>query len=64
MRRATSALESMTGRRLPGGCESCDGYQVLSRCADDLYVLTVHHDSNCPVLTAARPSNGAEHAQT
>ena len=48
--RAQSALAAMTGRRLPGGCDDCDAYQVLSRCADNLYVLAVHHDDTCPHL--------------
>lgn len=45
-----SVLDAMTGRRLPGGCDDCDAYQVMSRCADGLYVLTVHHDETCPYL--------------
>lgn len=51
--RTASALEPMVGRRLPGGCDDCTAYQVLSRCADDLYVLTVHHDDTCPHLNGA-----------
>lgn len=46
----TSALDAMTGRRMPGGCDDCHAYQVMSRCADGLYVLTVHHDETCPRL--------------
>ncbi len=49
-----SVLADLTGRRLPGGCEDCDAYQVLSRLPDDtwggVYVLTVHHDDTCPHL--------------
>jgi hypothetical protein len=45
-----SSLDAMTGRRLPGGCDDCDAYQVMSQCADGLYVLTVHHDETCPAL--------------
>ena len=48
--RAASALDAMTGRRLPGGCDDCTAYQVMSRCADGLYLLTVHHDPTCPSL--------------
>jgi hypothetical protein len=54
MKRAASALEPLTGRRLPGGCDLCDSYQVLSRCADDLYVLSVHHEQSCPAYRAPR----------
>jgi hypothetical protein len=49
-----SALQQMTGHRIPGGCADCDAYQVLSRQPDDtwgaVYVLTVHHDETCPWL--------------
>lgn len=48
--RPESSLAAMAGRRLPGGCDDCDAYQVLSRCADDLFVLVVHHDPTCPHL--------------
>lgn len=47
---ARSALDSMLGRRLPGGCDDCDAYQTMSRRADELFVLTVHHDDTCPRL--------------
>ncbi|WP_148574954.1 hypothetical protein [Nocardioides caldifontis] len=48
--RIPSMLNAMTCRRLPGGCDDCDAYQEMSRCADGLYVLTVHHDPTCPYL--------------
>ena len=51
-----SVLAGITGRRLPGGCDDCLAYQVLSRMPNDqwgaVYVLTVHHDDTCPVLTS------------
>lgn len=51
--RADSALDPMVGRKLPGGCDDCAAYQVMSRCADGLYVLAVHHDDTCPYLNGA-----------
>jgi hypothetical protein len=48
-----SVLEELTGRRLPGGCEDCDAYQVVTRCDSDLYVLAIHHDTTCPAYQAA-----------
>ena len=45
-----SALDAMTGRRLPGGCDDCDAYQRVTRYADGLYLLTVFHDDTCPWL--------------
>ena len=50
-----SALEAMTGHRIPGGCDDCDAYQTVERRPDDawggVYVLTVHHDDGCPFLS-------------
>lgn len=55
--RPESALAAMTGRRLPGGCDDCDAFQVLSRLPNDtwgcVYVLTVNHDETCPHLNGA-----------
>lgn len=55
--RTESVLTAMTGRRLPGGCDDCDAYQVLSQLPSDtwgsLFVLTVHHDDTCPQLNGA-----------
>lgn len=47
-----SALEHLTGRRLPGGCDDCDAYQTVRRVEGRFYVLTVHHDETCPQLRA------------
>jgi len=47
-----SALEALTGRRIPGGCDDCSAYQTVKRLPADqwgsVYVLTVHHDDTCP----------------
>lgn len=45
-----SALDAMTGRRLPGGCDDCAAYQTVTRHANGVYVLVVHHDPGCPAL--------------
>lgn len=47
---STSALEHLTGRRLPGGCDDCNAYQTVRRVDGRFYVLTVHHDETCPEL--------------
>jgi hypothetical protein len=52
---SSSALEHLTGHRLPGGCDDCAAYQTVTRVADGLYVLTVHHDDTCPALNGVRP---------
>jgi hypothetical protein len=51
--RATSALDAMIDRHLPGGCDDCNATQVMSRYTDGLYVLIVHPDSTCPAYRAA-----------
>jgi hypothetical protein len=45
------ALEHLTGRRLPGGCDDCNAYQTVRRVDGRFYVLTVHHDDTCPALS-------------
>lgn len=50
---STSALDALTGRRLPGGCDDCTAFQIIKRVAEGFFVLTVHHDDTCPL--AERP---------
>ncbi len=45
-----SVLDALVGRRVLGGCDDCTAYQTVSRCADGVYLLTVHHDATCPAL--------------
>lgn len=45
---AASALDAMTGHRIPGGCDDCTAYQTVEQHAPGLYVLAVHHDLTCP----------------
>jgi hypothetical protein len=47
-----SALDAMTGHRIPGGCDDCDAYQTVTHADAGVYVLTVHHDDTCPQLLA------------
>lgn len=53
--RPTSILQALTDLRLPGGCDDCDAFQVISREPSErwggVYVLTVHHDISCPDLS-------------
>ena len=43
-----SVLDAVTGRRLPGGCDDCDAFQVLTQQAAGVYELAIHHDDGCP----------------
>lgn len=49
-----SSLDALTGHKMPGGCDDCTAYQVMTCVADGLYVLTVHHDATCPELKRAQ----------
>ncbi len=48
-----SHLDTMTDRRLPGGCDDCDAYQVVSKASEGVYLLEVHHDRSCPFYSGA-----------
>jgi len=50
--RPSATLDAMTGHRMPGGCDDCDGYQTMSQVAPGVYILTVHHDLTCPTYRA------------
>ncbi len=55
VRPVPSALDRLTGRRLPGGCDDCTAYQTVEQQAPGVYLLTVHHDPTCPDYRAMRP---------
>jgi hypothetical protein len=44
-------LGPLDGARIPGGCDHCDAYQTAAPSSAGVWVLTVHHDDNCPQLT-------------
>ena len=48
MSTGVSALDAMTGHRMPGGCDDCDAYQTVTRESAGMYRLLVHHDHYCP----------------
>lgn len=45
---------ALDGARIPGGCGSCDAYQVVRAHAHgaDVHLVTVYHDRGCPRLAA------------
>jgi len=51
---AGSALDAMTGHRIPGGCDDCAAYQTVEQHAPGLYVLGIHHDLTCARLEKVR----------
>jgi hypothetical protein len=48
----TDVFADARGKPIEGGCRSCNAVQVLQANGPDDYVLTVLHDSLCPVLKA------------
>jgi hypothetical protein len=57
VRPVPSALDGLTGRRLPGGCDDCTAFQTIEQQAPGVYVLLVHHDNTCPAYRAV-PTRG------
>ncbi len=49
-RPAASALDAMTGHRIPGGCDDCHAYQTIEQAAPGVHLLVVFHDDTCPDL--------------
>jgi hypothetical protein len=49
-----SALDALTGRRLPGGCDDCDAYQTVTHETAGVYRMVVHHDETCPFHRSLR----------
>jgi hypothetical protein len=49
----------MDGGRIPGGCDSCDAYQVPECVANNFWVIKVFHDDWCPLLQAREEAGPA-----
>ena len=45
-------LEALPDQPIPGGCDDCDAYQVLTQPVPGVYVVEVRHDDTCPWLRA------------
>lgn len=48
-------LAALTGQQIPGGCDHCDAYQTMRRHESGSWIMTVHHDADCPFLAARTP---------
>ena len=50
----SAQLAALDGARIRGGCGHCDAYQVINAMQGhaDVHLITVHHDDDCPELTA------------
>jgi hypothetical protein len=43
-------LGPLDGGVFPGGCDCCDAEQEITTLAGGVYVITILHDADCPVL--------------
>lgn len=52
-------FEQTEDQPIPGGCDQCDAYQVLTPdpVHDGIYHLQVTHDDGCPFLRAREARN-------
>jgi hypothetical protein len=48
----TELLAPIDGQRIPGGCDHCNAYQVLTlhKWGPNAHAMTTHHDGWCPWL--------------
>jgi len=49
-----NVLGPLDGATVPGGCESCEAYQIVRSEAPGMWVIDVFHDEGCPVLLKAK----------
>lgn len=50
--RIARRLGPLDGKRIPGGCETCDAFQTAESVSAGVWKITVHHDEWCPTLAA------------
>ena len=42
------SMEQYVGKRIDGGCDTCNAYQTIEKIDDDVWMCHIHHDSWCP----------------
>jgi hypothetical protein len=47
---AARLLGPLEGARILGGCDYCAAYQTVDPVRAGVWLTTVHHDDDCPVL--------------
>jgi hypothetical protein len=53
--KAVGLLGPLDGKRIPGGCEMCDAFQMVEPAGSGVWTLTVYHDDNCSFLKGREP---------
>ncbi len=46
--RLRDLYQQLDGQQIPGGCSTCDAYQLLRPIVDGSWRLTAVHDDDCP----------------
>lgn len=41
-------FEDAPNGQIPGGCEYCDAYQTAAQYAENVILIGIHHDDDCP----------------
>ncbi len=47
--RLVNILGPWDGAEIPGGCGGCDAYQTVRAQSERVWIITIHHDDDCPV---------------
>ncbi len=47
-------LGPLDGKRIPGGCGSCDAYQCIEPVIAGVWRVAIYHDEDCPLLARYR----------
>jgi hypothetical protein len=53
----TALIAPLDGARIPGGCDHCDAYQVVTASVQghrNVHMITVCHDDDCPWLAVRK----------
>ncbi len=45
-------LDSLAGKRIPGGCPQCEAEQRLDEVSPNTWALVVAHEGTCPFMRA------------
>ncbi len=47
-------IAALDGARIPGGCGTCDAYQIIQAniSGPNVHAVRVYHDDDCPELAA------------
>lgn len=49
MKDLVNLLGPLDGAEITGGCSRCTSYQTIRAVSEGFWVVTIHHDDDCPV---------------